>query len=101
MPNQRRTGPPITCKDKSGLRIRRGDIVRIVGKPDLSHFAPTTRKEMLPVFEYLIGKRRKVLSIDDNARVEFMVRLRRGVRSEYHWIWLEGELLKRVTRRLK
>lgn len=83
--------PPI---DAYGVKIHVGDKVRVVGVPDLSGMAPSGRRESQPVFEYLVGKYKKIEAFDDDGLAELSFRIMKGAREGYHWVWIEPFLLK-------
>jgi hypothetical protein len=56
MPDKRQ---PVTYRDRDGVAIRAGDIVRVVGVPDLSRMHPDARTETKSVFRHLRGKARR------------------------------------------
>ncbi|HEY9841564.1 MAG: hypothetical protein ACAI44_30820 [Candidatus Sericytochromatia bacterium] len=80
--------------DRNGKTIRVGDIVRIVGVPDLSGMRPDCLEESLPVFEYLIGKYKRVSGFDDYGNAEISFRLRNDEGYLWHIVWLEPWLLQ-------
>jgi hypothetical protein len=81
-------------KDVSGKRIHVGDRVRIVGVPDLSAMAPAARLESLPVFQYLVGKYKRVEEFDEYGFVWLTFKIRKGPNAGYHSVGIEPYLLK-------
>lgn len=57
--------------DRNGNTIRVGDIVRIVGVPDLSGMPKDGIAESLPVFQYLVGKYKRIRGFDEYGCAEF------------------------------
>lgn len=80
--------------DRNGRPIRVGDLVRIIGVPDLSGMSPDGIAECLPAFEYLVGKYKRVAAFDEYGCAEFSFRMRQpnGERSG-HFVWIEPFLL--------
>lgn len=86
--------------DRTGVKIRIGATVRVVGVPDLSGLTRTGRAEVLAVFRYLLGRYRKVVDFDDRGigLVWLDCRIRNGPYAGLHTVWIEPWLL-RVRRR--
>ena len=82
-------------EDCAGWKIHAGDLVRVVGLPDLSRMPTRTRQESEPVFRYLRGKYKKILSFGENGLAEIEFRIRKGKLSGLHTVWLEPYLLRR------
>ena len=80
--------------DATGRRIRIGDIVRIVGIPDLSGMHPSARAESLPVFKHLVGKYKRVAGFDRYGHAELSFRIQRGRHQGYHSVWIEPDLVR-------
>ena len=80
--------------DVTGRKIHVGDSVRIVGVPDLSGWLPESRAATLPVFEYLVGKYKRVAGFDRYGHVELEFEIRKGAHSGLHWVWIEPYLLR-------
>ena len=87
-------------RDVSGKRLRAGDIVRIVGVPDLSGMSEDCRAESLPVFEHLVGTYKRVEEFDAFGLAWLRFQIRNGPHSGYHSVGIEPQLLKlrRVAR---
>jgi hypothetical protein len=79
-----------------GSRLSVGDIVRIIGVPNLSGMSQCGRRESLPVFRYLVGKYKRVMAFDQFGCVElsFVIRLK-AHRPGNHTVWLEPFLVRR------
>ena len=80
-------------KDALGQTIRIGDTVRIIGAPDLSDMALEDRKETQPVFDYLVGKYKKVHGFDEYGHVELAFQVLKW-KDGIHTVWIEPFLLK-------
>ena len=80
--------------DRNGVPIKVGDVVRIVGVPDLSDMSPDSIAESLPAFEYLLGKYKRVHDFNEYgfAEFSFIMRNSNGKRS-WHSVWVEPFLL--------
>lgn len=80
--------------DRNGQPIKVGDLVRIVGVPDLSGMSPEGIAESLPAFEYLVGKYKRVRRFDEYgcAEFSFVMRQRSGERAR-HTVGIEPFLL--------
>lgn len=87
MGNPRRT-------DCVGNKLSAGDLVRIVGLPDLSTMAATTRRESAPVFRHLKGKYKKIAKFSKDGMAEIEFRILQGRYSGLHTVWLETALLR-------
>jgi hypothetical protein len=81
-------------RDRDGRPLKPGDVVRIIGVPDLSKFRPDARADMEPVFGHLVGQYKRVTAFEwGEARLDF--RILRGRHRGYHTVWIELYLLKR------
>lgn len=80
--------------DRNGQPIHVGDRVRIVGIPELSGMSGEGLAQTLPVFQYLVGKYKRVRSFDAHgcAELSFVVRRGDGERIR-HSVWIEPFLL--------
>jgi hypothetical protein len=81
-------------KDVTGQRLKVGDIVRIVGVPDLSGMSVECRAESLPVFEHLVGKYKQVKEFDEFGQAWLNFKIRKGPAAGFHWVGVEPYLLK-------
>lgn len=66
---------PLEAKDRNGQALRVGDLVRVIGVPDLSGMSEKSIAESLPVFEYLVGNYKRIARFDDfgNAWLDFAI----------------------------
>jgi hypothetical protein len=80
--------------DATGKRIRVGDIVRVVGVSDLSGMAPKYRRESLSVFQYLVGKYKKVEEFDRYGCAWLTFKIRKGKNRGMHSVVMEPFLLR-------
>jgi hypothetical protein len=81
-------------RDVTGVRIKVGDIVRIIGAPDLAGMSPECRAESLPVFEYLIGKYKRVEEFDEWGMAWLRFKIRKGPHAGDHSVGIEPYLLR-------
>ena len=86
---------PHPRRDRDGARLKVGDVVRIVGVPDLSRMHASGRAVSQPVFEHLVGQYKRITEFDEwgEARLDF--RISRGRHRGWHTVWIEPYLLKR------
>ena len=78
----------------AGEHIKVGDIVRVIGAPDLAGMTPECRAESLPVFEYLIGKYKRVEEFDEFGMAWLRFKIRKGPHAGYHSVGLEPYVLR-------
>jgi hypothetical protein len=61
-----------TPRDRDGRRLKPGDVVRIIGVPDLSKMNPDARADMEPVFAQLVGQYKRITAFEwEEARLDF------------------------------
>jgi hypothetical protein len=85
---------PVTYRDRDGVALRAGDIVRVVGVPDLRRMHPDARTEIEGVFRHLVGKYKRIDGFEwGEARLDFRIRSEGPGHS--HTVWIETHLLKR------
>ncbi|HEY6230498.1 MAG TPA: hypothetical protein VIW64_04490 [Pyrinomonadaceae bacterium] len=87
-------------RDVTGALVAVGDIVRVVGLPDLAGMSPECRAESLPVFEHLLGKYKRVEEFDEFGMAWLRFNIRKGPHSGYHSVGIEPHLLRRRATRL-
>ena len=85
--------------DRDGRRLRVGDVVRIVGVPELSGMTEASRRDCLPVFRHLVGTYRTIAGFDALGFAEIFLKIRTGEKQGMHWVTLEPYLLKRRQER--
>ena len=83
--------PPM---DATGRQIEVGDVVRIVGVPDLSGMAQPYRDESLAVFRHLVGSYKRVTEFDETGHVWFTFGIRKGPWAGWHSVGIEPFLLR-------
>jgi hypothetical protein len=79
--------------DTIGKKIHIGDVVRVIGIPDLKGMHPSCQRESLPVFKYLVGKYKRVVGVN-HGLIELFFRIRKGNHKGFHSVWIEPELLR-------
>ena len=90
----------LSRKDANGHQIKVGDVVRVVGVPDLAAMTPECRAESLPVFQHLVGTYRRVEEFDKFGFAWLTFKIRRGPHRGYHSVGIEPYLLRvRAVRR--
>jgi len=90
---------PLSRKDANGKRIKVGDVVRVIGVPDLAGMTAECRAESLPVFQHLVGSYRRVEEFDEFGFAWLRFEIRRGPHRGSHSVGIEPHLLKvRVVR---
>ncbi len=96
MTSPRISRPP--C-DRDGRRLKVGDVVRVVGVPELSGMTEASRRDCLPVFRHLVGTYRTIAGFDALGFAEIFLRISNGSKQGMHWVTLEPYLLKRKQER--
>ena len=84
-------------RDATGTKLRIGDLVRVIGIPDLKGMSPDGVRESLPVFEYLVGKYKRVRGFSKAGEiglVELSFKIRKGPHKGIHWVVIEPEFLR-------
>jgi len=81
-------------KDRNGHLIRVGDKVRVVGIPNLNGMSEQGKAESQPVFEYLVGKYKKVVAFDDYGHVQLVFSINSGPSKGWHAVTIEPFLLQ-------
>lgn len=81
-------------KDVAGERIRVGDIVRVIGVPDLSGISADFRAGTLAVFEHLVGTYKRIEEFDEYGQAWLRFTIRKGPHAGYHSVGIEPYLLK-------
>ena len=82
-------------RDRDGRRLKVGDVVRVVGVPELTGMSEATRRDCLPVFRHLVGTYRTINAFDELGFAELSFEIRSGKHRGMHWVTLEPYLLKR------
>ena len=90
------TGLPTSIKDVDGRVVRKGDVVRVLGIPDLSGMSEPYRGETQAVFKRITGTRRKVEGIDQFGCAILVFGIRTGVLAGTHSVAIEPHLIRKV-----
>ena len=86
--------PPYPPKDRDGMRLRKGDTVRIVGLPPLPY--PEDDDMGTPeVFRRILGTYRKIADVEESGLIHLEIRILKGRRAGSHSVWIEPFLLKK------
>jgi hypothetical protein len=86
-------------RDRRGKSLRTGQIVRIVGVPDLAEMLPSSRRETLPVFRHLVGKYKRVVGFNELNEVEISFGIKKGRYRGLHSVWIEPHLVQIKSKR--
>jgi hypothetical protein len=90
---------PLPPKDRNGRKLRVGDRVRVVGVPDLSGMSKQGVAESLPVFQYLVGKYKRIAAFDEYGCVQLNFFIASGKLKGWHGVGIEPYLLHVPQRR--
>jgi len=85
--------------DARGRRIRKGDLVRVIGIPDLSTMHPEGRAETERVFLHIRGTCKRIDNFNRHGFAEFLFTVRAGPLAGWHSIAIEPNLLLRQNAR--
>jgi hypothetical protein len=67
--------------------------VRVIGVPDLGTMPKEAREESAPVFEYLVGKYKRIASFNQFGLAEFQVSINATHLRGWHIVAIEPRLL--------
>lgn len=81
-------------RDADGTELRIGDVVRVIGLPNLGVMHPDCIRESRPIFEYLVGKYKRIAGFNDIGQAELSFRISKGQHKGLHTVWIEPELLR-------
>ena len=81
-------------QDREGNSIQPGDVVRVVGVPDLTGMHPDARSLSSPVFHYLVGKYKRIVDFDRHGHAQLSFRIPSGPYRGLHSVWIEPSLLR-------
>lgn len=87
---------PTSVKDVDGHIVRKGDIVRVMGVPDLSGMREPYRQETAAVFKHIVGTRKKVDDFDEFGCAILFFRIRSGPHAGIHSVAIEPNLIRKV-----
>jgi len=84
---------PLNPIDAKGRRIHKGDLVRIVGMPDLRSMRKNSRREVAPVFRHIRGTCKRVRGFTRYGFAEIFFKIRTGRYAGWHSVEIEPDLL--------
>ena len=87
---------PASIKDVDGRTVRKGDVVRILGIPDLRGMRDPYRRETEAVFKHIAGTRRKVHGFDQFGCAVLVFGIRSGRHAGSHSVAIESHLIRKV-----
>jgi len=90
---------PIPPIDSTGASLSVGDLVRVVGAPDLSEMGPELRAESDVVFDQLVGKYKTIREFDPLGLAWLEFTIKSGPHSGWHSVGIEPSLLRRRRRK--
>jgi hypothetical protein len=82
-------------KDRTGRLLRPGDLVHIVGVPNLKGMSAQGIAESKPVFRYLTGKSVRIDSFNDFGMAWLNFSIPAGKHKGWHGVAIETRLLER------
>ena len=80
--------------DATGHRIEVGDMVRVIGIPDLKGMGSASAKETQLIFEYLVGRYKRVRDFNEFGCIELDFKIMKGSARGMHTVWIEPYLLR-------
>jgi hypothetical protein len=84
---------PLRPIDAKGKRIRKGDLVRIIGVPDLNSLNKNSRREVEPVFRHIKGTCKRVNGFARYGCAEILFKIHNGRCAGLHIVEIEPHLL--------
>lgn len=85
-----------TIKDVDGQTVRKGDVVRVIGIPDLSGMRDPYRRETEAVFKHIVGTKRKVEDFDQYGCAILVFGITSGPHTGSHSVAIEPHLIRKV-----
>ena len=85
-----------SIKDVDGRTVRKGDVVRVLGIPDLSGMRAPYRQETEAVFKHITGTRKKVYGFDQFGCAILVFGIRSGPHAGSHSVAIEPQLIRKV-----
>ena len=85
--------------DSTGHQLNVGDMVRIVGMPDLSGMSAEGMAESEPLFRYLVGKYKTITAFGSYGHAEINFRIKEDDTWSSHMVSLEPQLLRKRRHR--
>lgn len=87
---------PTSIKDVNGQAVRKGDVVRVLGVPDLSGMRDPYRRETEAVFKHIVGTRKKVEGFDQFGCAILVFGISSGPNAGSHSVSIEPHLIRKV-----
>ena len=87
---------PASIKDVDGRTVREGDVVRVLGIPDLSGMRDPYRRETEAVFKHILGTKRKVGGFDQFGCAILVFGITSGPHAGSHSVAIEPHLIRKV-----
>jgi hypothetical protein len=88
---------PTSVKDADGQTVRKGDVVRVLGIPDLSGMRDPYRRETEAVFKHILGTRRRVEDFDQFGCAILVFGIASGPHAGSHSVAIEPHLIRKVV----
>jgi hypothetical protein len=85
-----------SIKDVDGRTVRQGDVVRVLGIPDLTGMRDPYRRETEAVFKHITGTRRMVYGFDQFGCAILVFGIKVGPRAGRHSVSIEPHLIRKV-----
>lgn len=92
---------PFKPYDALGQPLMPGDIVRVIGTPDLCGMRPADLRRARAAFAHLVGTYRRIDGFDREGLAEIFFVVRRGALRGIHSVAIEPFLLRRKGTRSK
>jgi hypothetical protein len=89
---------PRSVKDVDGRTVRKGDMVRVLGIPDLTGMRSPYREETEAVFRRITGSRKKVYGFDQFGCAILVFGINSGRHRGAHSVAIEPHLIRKVNR---
>lgn len=90
---------PTRIKDANGEALRKGDLVRVLGIPDLRGMNSPFREETEAVFRHIVGTYKRVRGFDQFGCAILGFRITKGKHAGNHSVAIEPNLIRRVVSR--
>jgi hypothetical protein len=81
-------------RDATGRVIRTGDVVKVLGVPNLARMSHRAHRASRRVFAHIIDTYKRVAGFNEIGWVELSFRILHGPDAGLHTVWIEPELLR-------
>jgi hypothetical protein len=85
---------PSSIKDVDGRTVREGDIVRVIGVPDLTGMNSPYKEETEAVFKHIRGSLKRVRGFDSFGCAILVFGIRSGPHAGIHSVAIEPNLIR-------